>query len=106
MDMNNLTTKQTELVARCNDPEFPHTLRDNQYRRSVGYFNERNYPDRNKDRDVQHGIYFPSKYPDSSVSFTDLHGSGEHRTARSLEKLGIGRVFHIRPLDETFFKLI
>ena len=104
--MNNLTTKQVELVNRCNDPEFPSARRDMHYRWGVESFNNRAYPCNDKDIYIRRGIYFPSTYPDSTVSFTDLHGSGEHRTARSLEKLGIGRVFHIRPLDETFFKLI
>ena len=101
-----LTTKQSALVNQCNDPDFPSDNRDKHYRWGVDAFNKRAYPCSDKDIYIRRGIYFPSTYPDTNVSFTDLHGSGMHRTARSLEKLGIGRVFYIRPLDESFFKLI
>ena len=101
-----LTAKQSELINKCNDPDYPVVPRDNSYRNQVERFNKRAYPCNDKEIYIRRGIYFPSTYPDSSVLFTDLHGSGMHRTARSLEKMGLGRVFYIRPLEPAFFKLV
>ena len=105
-----LTAKQIELINECNDPDYPSDRRDDSYHYQVKSFNKRAYPLADKDIYVRRGSYHPSYYPPTyfgkRLMFTDLHGSGEHRTARSLEKLGIGRVFYIRPLEPAFFKLV
>ena len=53
-------------------------------------------------------IYSDDYYRENLSDFPicDVYGSGEHRTARSLEKMGLGRVFYIRPLEPAFFKLV
>ena len=105
-----LTAKQSELINKCNDPDYPVVPRDNSYRNQVERFNKRAYPLTDKDIYIRRGNYFPSTYPPTyfgdRLMFTDVHGSGEHRTARSLEKMGLGRVFYIRPLEPAFFKLV
>ena len=41
----------------------------------------------------------------SEFAICDVYGSGEHRTARALEKKGIGRMFAKAPCDCYFFKV-
>jgi len=41
----------------------------------------------------------------SDFPICDVYGSGEHRTARALEKKGVGRMFTKAPCDCYFFKV-
>jgi hypothetical protein len=52
-------------------------------------------------------IYSNDYYRDnlSTHAVCDVYGSGEHRTARALEKKGIGRMFTKAPCDCYFFKV-
>ena len=77
-----LTTAQQEMMnrARSDNPMRTHDSRriynDDYYRANLSVF-----------------------------PICDVYGSGEHRTARALEKKGIGRMFTKAPCDCHFFKV-
>ena len=80
--MNNLTTAQQEMLNRARGHN----------------------PMRNHDsRRIYNNDYYRANL--STHAVCDVYGSGEHRTARALEKKGIGRMFSSAPCDCYFFKV-